>query len=56
MFEYLVVENQHEILGVSPDALQSIFDLLRDKVNEVKSEFDELELQKEQFKEINLLR
>ena len=56
MFEYLVVEEQHTILGVSPDALKKIFDLLRDKIVEVKAEYDELDLQKEQFKEIHLLR
>ena len=56
MFEYLVVEEQHTILGVSPDALKKIFDLLRDKIVEVKVEYDELDLQKEQFKEIHLLR
>ena len=47
MFEYLVVEEQHTILGVSPDALKKIFDLLRDKIVEVKAEYDELDLQKE---------
>ena len=41
MFEYLVVEEQHTILGVSPDALKKIFDLLRDKIVEVKAEYDE---------------
>ena len=47
MFEYLVTEEQHTILGVSPDALKSIFELLRDKIVEAKSEYDELDLQKE---------
>ena len=41
---------------MSPDALKSIFELLRDKIVEAKSEYDELDLQKEQFKEIHLLR
>lgn len=43
MLEYLVVENQHECLGVSPKALQDIFDLLRDKTIVAKIEYDELE-------------
>lgn len=42
MFEFLVKEGQHEILGVSPEALQGIFDLLFDKVGEVKMDYDEL--------------
>ena len=56
MLEYLVNENQHEALGVSPSALQSIFELIRDKNNAVRLEYEELESQKEQFKEISLLR
>ena len=56
MFEYLVTENQHEILGVSPPSLQEILDLLRDKLGEVRIEYEELDTQKEQFKEIHLMR
>ena len=41
---------------MSPSALKSIFDLMLDKVNEVKMDYDELVEQKEQFKEIHLLR
>ena len=56
MLDYLVVENSHEQLGVSPKALQSILDLLRDKGNDARTDFEDLESQKEQFKEIHLLR
>lgn len=43
MLEYLVTENQHECLGVSPKALQDMFDLLRDKIVVAKVDWDELE-------------
>ena len=56
MLEYLVVENSHEVLGVCPQALQGILDLLRDKVVDVKSEYDDLETQKQQFQEIHVLK
>lgn len=56
MLEYLVVENQHECLGVTPESLSEMFDLLRDKVLIAKSDFEDLETQKESFKEIDLLR
>ena len=56
MLEYLVTENQHECLGVSPKALQDMFDLLRDKIVVAKVDWDELETQKHQFQEIELLR
>ena len=42
MLEYLVVENQHECLGVAPKSLQDIFDLLRDKIVFAKTDYDEL--------------
>ena len=56
MLEYLVTENQHECLGVTPDSLQEMFDLLRDKIILAKTDYEELETQKDQFKEIELLR
>ena len=56
MLEYLVTENQHECLGVTPDSLQGMFDLLRDKILLAKADYEELETQKDQFKEIELLR
>ena len=56
MLEYLVVENHHEVLGVAPKSLQVIFDLLRDKSIIAKTDFEDLETQKEQYKEIELLR
>ena len=56
MLEFLVNENQHEILGVSPLALQSIFDLVRDKLADAREEYEDLEGEKEQFKEIHLMR
>jgi len=56
MLEFLVNENQHEILGVSPLALQSIFDLVRDKLADAREEYEDLEAEKEQFKEIHLMR
>jgi len=43
MMEVLVIENQHECLGVSPEALKDIFDLVRDKIILAKQDFDELE-------------
>ena len=43
MLEYLVNENQHEALGVSPSSLQTMFELLRDKNNDVRVEYEELE-------------
>ena len=56
MIELLVMENKHEVLGVSPKALQAILDLLRDKIVLAQQEYDDLDQQKEQFKEIHLLR
>ena len=41
---------------MSPKALQDLLDLLRDKGNEARTDFEDLESQKEQFKEIHLLR
>ena len=32
IFDYLVTENQHECLGVTPDAVKDIFDLLKVKI------------------------
>jgi len=40
MLEYLVVENQHECLGVTPQSLQEMFDLLRDKTCAAKVDYD----------------
>ena len=56
MLEFLVNENQHEILGVSPKSLQGIFDLIKDKVTVARQEYQDLEDQKEQFKELHLMR
>ena len=47
MLEYLVVENAHECLGVSPKALVDLLDLLRDKAFEVKADYDSLNSQKD---------
>jgi len=39
MIEFLVNENQHEILGVSPQSLQGIFDLIKDKITVARQEY-----------------
>ena len=56
MLDYLIAENQHEVLGVCPPALQEIFDLLRTKLTKAKSDFEDLEAQKQEFGELHILR
>ena len=35
MLDYLIAENQHDVLGVSPTALQEIFDQIESTVLDV---------------------
>ena len=56
MFDLLINENQHECLGVTPDAVKDILDFLKDKIMLVKRDFQEYEDMDQQFQEIRLLR
>lgn len=43
MLDYMVVEKQADILGVSPAALHDVLELLKEKITGAKTEFDDLE-------------
>ena len=56
MMEYLVNENQHEALGVAPESLQKILEILKSKLLEARTDYDELDNQKEDFKELPVMK
>ena len=56
MFEILLEQGSHEVLGNCPKSLQEIFEILREKVKYAKIEFEALEEIKGQLKEVEMLR
>ena len=47
MIDIIFDQGAHETLGQSPAALHEVFILIRDRMNEARTKFDEFEMQKE---------